>query len=861
MNIAFDSLAINFSRTRGIGKYTYSQILSIIQLEPNNKYYIFDPYNNYELNESFFNVNIEIVHFYFGENAFVIEENTLPVFGDVVKRFIKDYKIDIFYITNPVLTGYKCVYHKDYFLNTKVAITLYDLIPYVMRNHYLNDVHTLDQYMKCLDQYKWADIVLSISNSAKEDLMKITGSDGKNVHVIGGGADSRFKKIEITKDQEEEIRAKYNIKGDFILSTTGDDYRKNIDGLLKAYSLLPKRLIDQYQLILVCSIFEDSIKRYLKVLDKKIAKDRIIFTGFVPDEDLLYLYNMATLMAFPSKYEGFGLPIVEAWACKTPVLTADNSSLKEVAGDCAILVDADSEDSIEKGLELSLTKSNLEQLAQKGYEREQKEYTWEKVAMHSAEAFKSIENADQISAIFDSGKKLKIAMFTPLPPLESGISDYSVDIINELSHYYDIDAIVDDGYTPDVKFSSDNVGIINHREYQKSDYYKTIFQVGNSEFHCYMFDYIRKSKDIIVLHDINLRGVLWWYVGHIAKDEMILRHYLSAEFETDTVDAIMNDKTGATEEFQQENPVNSFLTDYASRIIVHSTYGKEKLLQKNISRIVTVIPHYARVEDLPDKKAAKQDLGISADTFVFSAFGHIHATKRIVPIIKAFSKMHNNKKMILCLVGKPAKEIEQSLQTLIKDNHLEDCIRITGYTDLNTFKKYIDATDVCLNLRFPYNGETSGSLMRTLAKGKCVVINDLGSFSEVPDEACFKLPSPKIMSDEEEINAIEHAMDVLSTNDKLRSFIECQARHYAEAKLDIKIIARQYSDVIKDDSSHLLNENLLNTIGSKLNSIKASEEEVFVLSRTLAYSIGAEELLEKYNSINIQSLLESINLK
>ncbi|WP_155985910.1 glycosyltransferase [Paenibacillus gorillae] len=169
-------------------------------------------------------------------------------------------------------------------------------------------------------------------------------------------------------------------------------------------------------------------------------------------------------------------------------------------------------------------------------------------------------------------------------------------------------------------------------------------------------------------------------------------------------------------------------------------------------------------------------------------------------------------------------------------NNLNSKVVITGYTELSEFEDYISATDVCLNLRYPYNGETSGSLMRILAKGKCSMINDLGSFSEVPDNCCIKLKSPEAMSESIEIDMIYNKFEALITHPQMISEIGNNARRYAEEKLDIRKVVQQYSDYIVTKPSLNLTESMIVTIIDYMKKESNREtEELHKLSATLAY--------------------------
>jgi hypothetical protein len=147
---------------------------------------------------------------------------------------------------------------------------------------------------------------------------------------------------------------------------------------------------------------------------------------------------------------------------------------------------------------------------------------------------------------------------------------------------------------------------------------------------------------------------------------------------------------------------------------------------------------------------------------------------------------------------------------------------------------YIDAADICLNLRYPYNGESSGSLARILAKGKCVIVNDLGSFSEIPDNSCVKLPSPELLDIEEEVKLIiREVNNLLSDCDRIKS-IKINAREFAEKELNLNHVANLYRKVILNHySSKDINEHLINSIGKFLND--CGEEDLYRLAQTLAF--------------------------
>jgi glycosyltransferase involved in cell wall biosynthesis len=174
------------------------------------------------------------------------------------------------------------------------------------------------------------------------------------------------------------MAASLGIGGPFILSVCTLDPRKNLDGLLRAFARLVAEHRVPHQLVLVGRPgWKDQALRALTAA--LYVADRVVFTGYVSDEQLVQLYNQADLFVYPSKYEGFGLPVLEAMACGVPVVTADRSALREVAGDAASLVDPDSDSALAAGMLRVLTDAMFRQdLVARGLARS-REFSWDRM--------------------------------------------------------------------------------------------------------------------------------------------------------------------------------------------------------------------------------------------------------------------------------------------------------------------------------------------------------------------------------------------------------------------------------------------------------------------------------------------------
>lgn len=836
MKIAFDSIALlgAMSKNRGIGNYAKDLFTTILKQDNENEYYFLNVLED----TSCFQDEIADGKLKYEKLLCTCDGSFFPVrdmqelYGEIVRSFIQKNQIDVFIITSPFDAQYP-TYQKEWFEGTKVATIVYDIIPYVMQDHYFPQKETMRWYLEKLEQLSWADQLLVISQSVKDDLIKYLHLPSDKIHVIWGAPGEKFKEILVSQQQRNELSKKFKIDSPFVMCTGGDDERKNIAGLISAFAKLPKMLTNRYQLVIVCKLQQEAVKRYTELIDKCGLKGRVVLTNFVSDDELIALYNLADLVAFPSLYEGFGLPVVEAWACGTPVLTSNNSSLGQIGEEAAVLVNPRSVNDISKGLEEALKPEKLEELTKLGQQRLQF-FQWHKVANDTLNFISQLPITTKTQEIH----KNRIAFFTPLPPLQSGISDYSVDVINALSQYFDIDVYLDSGYQAKCELA-ENVTCRVHTQYKHhcKDYIDTVFQVGNSEYHIYMWEYIQTYGGTMVLHDYNLHGVAQFatLANHQNNIEQYKKLLVEDYINKEVAQYVTSVSKGGKLKIH-EIEINGFLANYANKIIVHSQEAKEKLLRRDIRRDVSWIRSYVKIEPLVESCIAKKALRIPENQFVFAAFGHVHETKRVIPIVKAFTKLAEECENVkLIFVGKLDSALTSQFQQLIKRNQVSERIHVTGYTELEEFRQYIDATDVCLNLRWPYNGETSGSLMRILGKGKCVVVNNIGSFGEIPDDACVKLPSVKVMSEKQEIEVIYHAMKELFEDECKRRSLEKSARRFAVENLDLSIIATQYRDVIMRRPRRFVTEELLFRVKEDIERNQFNQNKVKRLAKILSF--------------------------
>lgn len=232
--------------------------------------------------------------------------------------------------------------------------------------------------------------IATVSNYSRDDLLRTYGLPPARVAVTWNGVDEGFRPLpETMADQiseAEALRRRYGIDGPYILALGSLQPRKNLPRLIRAYAGLRQRRATEARLVIVGrelwltgGIFEE-VKR------EPWARD-VIFTGYAPDEDLPALYRQARLLVYPSIFEGFGLPPVEAMACGTPVVASNAGSLPEICGDAARLVDPLDEESIAAGIHDLLTDEGLRQRLRAAGIEQVRRYDWRDTALRTLELY------------------------------------------------------------------------------------------------------------------------------------------------------------------------------------------------------------------------------------------------------------------------------------------------------------------------------------------------------------------------------------------------------------------------------------------------------------------------------------------
>jgi glycosyltransferase involved in cell wall biosynthesis len=416
------------------------------------------------------------------------------------------------------------------------------------------------------------------------------------------------------------------------------------------------------------------------------------------------------------------------------------------------------------------------------------------------------------------GKRRRLAYVSPLPPLHSGISDYSADLIPELAKYYDIEVIVDQASVSDPWIIKNHqIRNIEWFRTQKDYYDRIIYHFGNSSYHHHMFDLLTASPGVVVLHD--------FYLGDVAN--FIDAHNISRFFYSKSLYK-SHGYMALLDRYSEDNlsdvinryPCNLELLMAAQGVIVHSQYSRQLAdywYGHNFSENWTVIPLLRKQTDCTNRDQIRHSLGFKSDDFLICSFGLLGPGKLNHLLLSAWLQselVHSNNCYLVFVGENHSGEYGVQLEKSIQNSFCAKRIRITGWADESIFHSYLVAADVAVQLRSQSRGETSAAVFDCMSQALPTVVNAHGSFVELPSEAVWMLP------DEFEINELTRAMETLWHDVQLRLAIGAKARRHVLDHHNPATCARQYEQAI--EQAHARSESSVSGLIRQIASLAPS---------------------------------------
>ena len=379
MKILIDAFGI-VDKTTGVGQYSLQLLNALSEIDSKNEYYIcFQK----KLNDShpIFNLKNKRNFTLIRDDVSAIGPKKQFYYYNLLRR--NRFKFDLLHSLNSELPLYG---------NTKSIVTFHDL-KYIRYPYFLNKFSTIkSKYLKYTMKKgaEKASKIIAVSQSTKNDIIHLLRIEKDKIIVIYEASNlGMYLKVNGGM-ANSEILKKYAIQKPYFLYVGEKRPHKNLEGLIKAFAIFKEKYDSRNSSLVLTGKKYSTYHEYITIAENLGVKNSLIFTGFIPEKYLKTIYSEAETLLLISFYEGFGIPILEAMECGIPVITSNISSIPEVAGKAALLVDPNNIQEIAGAMnDIVSSKTLRKQLIESGLKRV-KQFSWERTARQTLKVYNEI---------------------------------------------------------------------------------------------------------------------------------------------------------------------------------------------------------------------------------------------------------------------------------------------------------------------------------------------------------------------------------------------------------------------------------------------------------------------------------------
>ncbi len=618
-----------------------------------------------------------------------------------------------------------------------VVAVLFDLIPLVLRERYFTG-GVWARYRQRLELYRQADLVLAISENSRRDALDHLGLAGGRVVSVLGGVSSFFTPRPASEASQAHALVPGLVRRP-VLSVGGGDGRKNLDGLVRAWALVPEPVRAAHQLVVACHLSPPALN-HLRVLaaGSGLAEDEVVLTGYVSDLALRELYRDAALFVFPSSYEGLGLPVLEALACGCPALTSDRSALPEILGLPASTFDPDDPAAMAERITAGLVDHGLRTaIRARGAERLTR-FTWDATAQRVLDALARVPAPADPVRRRRPPRTRRITLATPLPPSSSGIAVVAGRLLPELARHAEVVAL--DPEARRLHHVPAGVRVAPLRALGRSlapeSFDHLVSVVGNSDHHWPTVEAVRRHGGIVWLHEARLPAI---------RTERARLLGLSGEWVAEGEEALHPGRHLRLDEATWRDPgvlsrggvgLTGQVVRWARGCIVTSDLARRLVaLDQQPGQAVppTVVLPLAYPD--PATLAAPEP----DDPPLLLAPGHLDESKAPDALVEALALLRQEVPARLAFVGPAHESRRRWILALARERGLEDAVEVVGPVDDATWWRWVGRASVGVVLRRGTSGESSGAVRELLAAG-VPCLTSVSTAVELPAEAIVRVP-------------------------------------------------------------------------------------------------------------------------
>lgn len=628
------------------------------------------------------------------------------------------------------------------------SATVYDLIPAKDPASHLVDPLTRWQYQIRLETVRAADQLHAISAGVAADLRGLLEVPAARVVVAGTAPAAHFRARppgQAGAATEAVLLEAAGIRGRFVLYPTGSHPRKNNEGLLRAFGLLPEGQRRTVQLVLTGELPPSMAHHLRHMAAERGFADALVLPGVLDEATLLACYRGATLVCFPSLAEGFGLPIAEALACGTPAIGSDRSPIDELLPEQARFDPADDQ-AMATALEAAL--------ASEAHRRSLLEATaappsWAKVGRRSAAAL--TELAGRPARRPRRPRRPRIALVTPLPPSETGIAAYSARLVDALAGLggLAVDCFTD-GPTPDQQAPGGAertfpAALLPAAESLCGGYDAVLYTLGNSHFHLGALAGLRRRPGVVLAHDVRLSN--------------LYRHDVARRDEgpgglSDALHRLYGDSLpaglGADDDLSAADLERFGLLMAREAIAASTRYLVTSRAAVALATTEARPVDRPKLACLPFAFAPPGSLRSPTTPHwpedgttgpIVAHFGIVDPVKEPFRLLEAFRAVRDRwSDARLRFVGPVADTLADELRRRAAALGLGDALELTGPVPAPAYAAALETATVAVQLRATSNGEASAAVGDCLAAGLPTVVTAIGWGRELPGEAVVRVP-------------------------------------------------------------------------------------------------------------------------
>lgn len=616
---------------------------------------------------------------------------------------------------------------------------VYDLVPLLFPDRYLHRPRARQHYHGALRLLRKADRLFAISHATRRDAIRHAAVDPARIACIYGDIDHRKRLLmERPASATADVPARYGLRGPFCVCIGGDDWRKNMPTVIRAFAEFHASHPEQ-QLAIICKLCSDRVADLQRLATAAgLPVDAVVCTGFVPDEDLIALVRRATLLVYPSLYEGLGLPVLEAHGCGTPVVGSNTSSVAEL-----VLPELTCDPEAPSAIAAAMRRVILDPAAadrSRAFGRRllDEALGWHRAADHALEAL-----AASRPLRLPAAARPRLAVAGVLPPARTGIAPYTLRFLQsdrwQTSFY---EAGPGPRLAPQARLRSDSrlapieslsAALLRDR------HDAVIFVLGNSPHHTKVLDAIIRTRGtparrLAYLHEAALESL---FRGWREPDSTCDRP--AAAPAAATASAWIRDAIAAKPDLgcglrflaERAELDGLIVNSVACRDLIRAVLGP---LADRWTIDVAFHPIESPIAQASESPIAGPTAGRPETPLRIGSFGLAGDTKRLDLVLEAAAVLRRRRPVEIVVAGWEAARYCRRLG-------LRADLDVIDAPDEQALAAAMQSVHVAVQLRSPTFGESSGVVSTLLALGTPVVVTEAGSFAELPAELAECVPS------------------------------------------------------------------------------------------------------------------------